>query len=177
MSSVPSLKALLAKYPTLKVQKNGKVICKVTGHEMVAEPSVVHAYVTGKRFVKEIGWHNYNYDEFLPFIKPNRDDMKYILVEERRIEVIDREERKAIRAAQKAKIPESERLKQKNKKRKVSELVSKTVSGEGEQEQSEEEEEDDNESGNEGEQHSDVEEEEEEEPHFEVEESSDEEHN
>jgi hypothetical protein len=78
MSSSSSLNALVAKYPSLKLQKNGKVLCKVTGHEMAAETSVVQAYVTGKRFVKEIGWHNYNYDEFLPYIKPNRDDMKYM---------------------------------------------------------------------------------------------------
>lgn len=77
-STVPSLAEMLKNYPITLLPSN-KIVCKVTGHEMPARPDVVHAYLTGKKFQKELSWYSYNFDEFLPFIVPHKENKKLLM--------------------------------------------------------------------------------------------------
>ena len=72
-----SLADLLAKNSNvLLLTENNRVRCLLTDHEMPPNASVVHAYLTGKKFKKAKEWYTYDYSEFLPHIVPDKRDAR-----------------------------------------------------------------------------------------------------
>lgn len=74
-TTIPSLAEMLKTHP-ITLTANNKIVCKVTGHEMPARPDVVHAYLSGSKYKKQLSWYSYNFDEFLPYIVPHKDSKK-----------------------------------------------------------------------------------------------------
>lgn len=71
-----TLGQLLGENKFLKLQTNNKILCDVTGHEMSARADVVQAYISGKKFKKELEWYRYDYSEFLPYIVEDKRNNK-----------------------------------------------------------------------------------------------------
>lgn len=46
---------------------------------MPARADIVFAHLSGKKFKKELEWYSYNFDEFLPFIVPHKENKKLLV--------------------------------------------------------------------------------------------------
>jgi hypothetical protein len=73
-----SLGQLLSDNKFLKLQPSNKILCDVTGHEMSARADVVQAYISGKKFKKQLEWYKHDYSEFLPHIVEDKENAKQL---------------------------------------------------------------------------------------------------
>lgn len=63
-----SLADLLASNPHLRLQPNNRIICDVTGHEMLPQLSAVQSHVGGKKYKKALEWYRHDFSVYEPLI-------------------------------------------------------------------------------------------------------------
>eukprot|EP00965_Chrysotila_dentata_P182532 6027322-Pleurochrysis_carterae.AAC.1 len=71
MSEIIDVSSFVAAHDDAEVLPSGKIRCTSTGHEVVADLSLLQAYWTGKRYKKQVALKAYDFDQHLPWIVPH----------------------------------------------------------------------------------------------------------
>lgn len=75
VAEMSSLADLLTSNPHLRLLPNNRIICEVTGHEMLPNLAVVQSHVNGKKYKRAVEWYRHDFSVYEPLITQHKSKM------------------------------------------------------------------------------------------------------